>query len=773
VGANHSLDGEISVSGEGAVMSWMRATFARLGELLYRRRREQELAEEIESHLQLHIDDNLRSGMDPVEARRQALIKFGGMDSTVEAYRAHRGFSFGGTVWQDLRYAARMLRKSPGFTVAVVLSLALGIGANTAIFSLIDAVMLKFLPVRNPEQLVLLKWASPRWPDLIIHQLSGTFGPDKTGRSTSTSFSYPTFKELGSGNTSLTGIFAFADTGKLNLNADGEAGLAEGELASSDYFSVLGVKPIVGRLFSDFDDKPDSQPTAVISYSYWDRRFGRDPSIVGKTITINAIPATVIGVASSEFFGLQPGTSIDLWVPLKLQPQVKPMWTRGLSKFLQRDDWWLQIMGRLKPGVDEKSALAQLGVVFRQSSAEPDYTGEKSRTSDPSKLVSSQAASLALESIPANRGLGELRERFSKPLFILMAAVALVLLIACANVTNLLSARATSRHKEIAVRLAIGAGRKRLIRQLLTESVLLATFGGIFGLLLAYLATHLLVNLMSRGQKLIALNIQLDLHVLGFTAVISLVTGVLFGLVPALRGTHLDLTPALKEDSKGLASNKRSALLGLTKVLVVSQVALSLLLLAGAGLFIRTLVNLETISLGFDSQNILLFGIDPTQKGYKGEKLSEFYEELEHRIESLPGVRSASFSMLGQIGAGGWNENISIEGYVARRGESGKGSVDAHLNGVGPRFLNTMGIPLLLGRSIEETDKGSAPKVAVVNETFARDYLDTSSPIGRRFGFGKKSRDFEVIGIAADTKYDDLRRETPPLAYLAAPKCRN
>src|SRR2546426_148097 len=537
-----------------------------------------------------------------------------------------------GTLFSDVRYGLRMLAKSPGFTAVAVLSLALGIGANTAIFSLIDAVLLKMLPVTNPQQLVLLDWASHGWPNDIMHSLSGNMDQDKSGRFTSTSFSHPGYEQIRARNQAFSSVMALAgNESELNVGYNGEPGRAQGQLVSGTFFATLGVQPVVGRALTPDDDRIGASPAAVISYSYWERRFGRDPAILGRTITVNSVPFSIVGVSPPEFYGVQPRRAVEVWLPLHTQPQVEPRWSpeeeagtgpkkpAAASLFEARDNWWVLIMGRLKPGVSEQQVRAELDVIFQQSMASDVKPATKAET----------IPHLGLES--GSKGLDYLRGEFSEPLFILMTVVGLVLLIACANVANLLLARAASRQKEIAVRLAIGAGRWRLVRQLLTESVLLAALGGVVGLVLAFWGTDLLVALMASGRDAFSLSVTPSPRVLAFTAAVSLLTGVLFGLSPALRSTRVDLTPALKESAgtlPGVTQGKRGLRLGLGKTLVVTQVALSLLLLVGAGLFVRTLTNLENVHAGFDQRNLLLFGLDPTQDGYTGQRLVGFYQEL-------------------------------------------------------------------------------------------------------------------------------------------------
>lgn len=730
--------------------------------------------EEMRFHLEMKTREYVAAGLSPEEARAAAMRSFGNVPLLREDSREIWGWRWLENLLQDLRYSARLLAKTPGFTLVVVLSLALGIGANTAIFSLIDAVMLKMLPIKNPEQLRQAIWASSSDPSKVrLHSSYSTgFCPDdEPGVDMGCSFSYPTFEQVREQSQAFSHVFTFTWAGDLNIMVNGQAALAKGELVSGDYFTGLGVQPFLGRAITAADDRPGAPPVAVISYGYWERRFGSDPSAVGKTVTLNGVPFTLVGVTPPEFFGVQPGNSPEIWVPLRKKPVltqsqdasggIKPrgqgpeVMQQAQSDFTRRDSWWVRIMGRLKPGVSDAQAHAELETLFRQS-----VMVGLSPAPKPQDLP-------RLELRPGSRGIETLRWQFSKPLLVLMAVVGLVLLIACANVANLLLARGTARQKELAVRLALGAARGRLVRQLLTESVLLSLVGGAFGLLLAYWGSHMLVTLMSGGWQQINVAVGPDGRVLGFTLGISLLTGILFGLAPALRGTRVDLTPSLKENPGSLAFRHGRVRLGLGKLLVVSQVAVSLLLVIGASLFVRTLVNLETLDVGFNRNNLLLFGIDPTKSGYRGQRLATFYRELQERIEALPEVKSASLSNYSLISQSFSSNDISIEGYKPKPQER----MDVGVLGVGPQFFETMGIPVLLGRSISPQDTEASPRVAVVSESFARRYFPGQSPVGKRFGFGDKNpSEIEIVGVARNAKYSSLHAdwESGTTVYVAS-----
>jgi predicted permease len=738
-------------------------------------RREEDLEAELRAHVEFLADENVRRGMPPEEARYAALRSFGGVEQAKEIYREQRGLPMIETLLQDLRYGFRMLAKSPGFTAVVVLSLALGIGANTAIFSLIDAVMLNSLPVKHPEQLVLLNWVS-KGDSYVISDYDGSSHDDKLGRNVGTSFSYPIYEAIRSRNDAFADVLGFAEADQpMNVIAGGQSGLAKSAYVSGNYFATLGVGAALGRTIVPTDDKPSAAPVAVISYAYWTARFGRDPSVVGKAITVNNVPFTLVGVAPPEFFGLQAGRPTEAWIPLTTHMQVDPSWDRWLPRgetlFSVRTEWWVLMMGRLKPGVTAQQACASLDVIVRQETASIEVPPPAQRR--PS--TSLQIPTVELE--PAAGGLDELRRQFSQPLYVLMGLVGLVLLIACANVANLLLARAEWRQKEVAVRLALGAGRRRIIRQLLTESLLLALASGICGVLLAYWASSLLLKFMSSGgNDAIRLSVSPDLRVLGFTALVSIVTGILFGLAPALRGTRLDLTPALKEGTGrviGTARSSRRVGFGLGKALVVSQGAMSLLLLVGAGLFVRTLRNLVNEDIGFDRTNVLLFTVDGSRVGYRGARLASLYQEMQRRIEMIPGVRSATLSRHGLINDGHGGEEVLIQGFTPKPGNSTYESsatdrflgLDVHYTG--SRFFETFRIPLLLGRTIGDGDVEGAPKVGVVNSAFARRFLGGGSPIGRRFSFEpSKSADTTIVGVVGDTLYGEMREEPPPTVYV-------
>jgi predicted permease len=706
----------------------------RLVALFHRRQFDADLEEEMRLHQELREQEQVERGVLPEEAHYAVQRHFGNRLVLREESRDMWGWNWLEMLLQDIRYGLRQLRRNPGFTTVAVITLALGIGGTTAIFSLIDAVMLRNLPVNNPRQLIQLA---------------------TVGRYGVSSFSFPAFKQFRDENRVCSGMLAIGWLEDLDASINGQTEQVEGRIVSGNFFSFLGVSAAAGRTFTSEDDKaPRKSAVAVISYGYWKRRFGLNPSVVGKSVTLNRTPFTIVGVTPPSFSGLEVGDSPDVYVPMMMEPAFHD----GPSWLNQSDYHWLTVMGRLKPGISREQAPADLEIIHRRILAGTSFTGW-------SPLERKDYLSEHLEVASAASGLPfGLPKEFSKTLSILMGMVGLILLIACANVANLLLGRATIRQKEIAVRLAIGAARWRLIRQLLTESAVLAAAAGALGLLSAYWASDAIVALMSVGRSPLVLDLHPDPRVLGFTAVISFFATLLFGLAPAVRGTCVDLTPALKESAVRMGS-KRSRL-GLGKGLVVSQVALSLLLLFGAGLFARTLENLETLDPGFDRKGILLFDIDPTKSGYKGPAITRLYKQLLERIDATPGVRSASLSEMEPItGGGGWDNSVWVEGYTPKPYEN----MAVYLNSVGPKYFETLRTPLLLGRDFSPRDTKTSPKVAIINQAMARYFFGNRNPVGRKFGWWGEDRNkqpFEIVGVVKDSKYETLREQVPRTAYL-------
>jgi predicted permease len=669
------------------------------------------------------------------------------------------------SLWQDLRYGARTLARTPGVTAAAVLSLALGIGANTALFSVVDAVLLKKLPVKEPERLVLFRSLSGQ--GFSPGGYNGNSDRDAAGRVVRTSFPYQSYvrmREQRGG--AVSDVFAFG-TVNLNVNVGGEGAVASGQAVTGNYYAALGVSPQAGRLLTDEDDRASAAPAAVLSHRYWQKRFGSDAGVVGRQINLNGVPFTVVGVSPPGFNGtMQVGSSPDVTIPVTWESQVNTERSR-----MAGGTWWLRVMARLKEGATPEQARAALDAVFRQSVVESRAAKLAQATTDAQRA---SLRPLAPEEVPrldaATGAQGEMdtREDFQRPLYMLLGAVCMVLLIACANVANLLLSRAAARQREIAVRLALGARRRRLIRQLLTESLLLSAAGGVLGVLLAFWIKDGLMSVGDWGGRFMgALDPRLDLRVLGFTTALSLLTGVLFGLAPAWRATKVDLTPALKDSGKSSSAATRS---WLSKSLVVAQVALSLLLLVGAGLFLRTLVNLKRVETGFNTRNLLLFFVEPGLIGYKDEKLVNLYRTMSERLEAVPGVRSVTFSRTTLL-----SHSSSSRGFFlsdAAKAPPGPDGIpvpsgEVYIHQVRENFLEAMEIPLLGGRTLSERDDARSPKVAVVNQTFARKFFGGENPVGRRLTFDpQKPDEVEIVGLARDAKYTSQRAETPPTAYL-------
>ncbi len=652
------------------------------------------------------------------------------------------------TLLQDIRYALRMLAKAPGFTAIAVLTLALGIGANTAIFSLINAVLLKSLPVKNPKQLVLFQWDdNKKWPP--------KWG--QTGWESKFSFSYPAFEEFQNETKVLSSTFAWVPLGfnaqNTTVGINGEATLADGMMVTGGYFSGLGVTPLLGRGITEADENPGAPRVAVISYAYWSRRFARSRSVVGQSVTVNGLPFTIVGVTPQSFYGVQAGTEPDLWIAFDDKPNLRP-WSSepngGATSVFAAPHWLcVNIMGRLQSGVSKAQAQSALDAVFHRI-VTADWTPPKPDAVPHFFLV------------PASSGLPQLQEGFQQPLYMLMIAVGLVLLIACANVATLLLARATTRRKEMSVRLAIGASRSRLIRQLLTESVLTAVLGGLLGLLFAGWGTRALVALMFTSESPLVLDMATDSRVLLFMFAVSVLTGILFGLAPALRASKLDLASAMKDSAANISGGRDRHRLG--KSLVIAQVGASLVLMVGAGLFVRTLTNYEHRDFGFNQQNLLSFGLDPTRAGYHGERLVSFYSQLLDRVQALPGVRAATLISYEPFSSWSNNTSIAIEGKAKKEGNG------MRWQPVGPDFFSTMQIPILLGRGINRNDTTHSPAVAVVDETFAKKYFPGENPVGHRFSQGNTFNPmmaWEIVGVCKPAELTDPHATLRPKAFMA------
>jgi predicted permease len=717
-----------------------------------RKRMLDDLDEDIREHIERESQDNIDRGMAPEEARYAAMRKFGNVTRVKEDVRDVWSFVWLQQLLADIRFAQRMMRKSPGFTAVAVLTLALGIGANTAIFSLINAVMLRMLPVHNPEQLVVLRWKALQNPGTRNSYYWGDCPGDDSGPS-SCSFSYPIYEQIHGNRDVFSGVFGFIPpSGVSEITANGQVSQGRGDFVSGDFFSMLGVEAAVGRVLEPLDDISGAPPVVVISYSYWQGRFGRDVSVVGKTILLNGMPFTISGVAARGFVGLETGVPRQFWVTLASRYGIDQRFPK--ERETDAKSVWIQMMARLKPGMTIKQAEATLSTIFASSG-----------TSGPDALFKPEHHP-RIELPSASRGFAGLRQEFSRPLFVLMTAVGLILLIACANVAGLMLARAAAREKEMAVRVALGAGRRRIVWQLLTESLTLAVAGGSLGILFAYWGANSLAKfLASSGEGTWEIDLKPDLRMLAFTIGISCLVGILSGLAPALRGSGVDLIPALKErGTKGKSSIRGSERrFGLGAALVVAQVAVSILVLASAGLLVRTLVNLRSTNTGFDARNILLFDIDARLSGYKDSKLGNLYREVQRRLAAIPSVVSATYSSTALLSGANMTTTLRVTEAPVQSG------VNVDELPVGADFFHTMRIPALTGRtfSAADFDNSDKPRPIVINQSFVRRFFGKEKPLGRLLSEGDaKDPEYEIVGVVGDAKYDSLRKEIVPTAYL-------
>lgn len=714
----------------------------RLRMLFHRGRFQRDLEEEMRLHVELRSEQQIASGLAPEAARQAAHRRFGNTTRLREQSHMAWGWNWLETFLQDAGYGLRSMLRTPVVTAVALISLALGIGANTAIFSFLDAVMLRSLPVRDPHQLV--KLGVEDWLGI-----TDSFACTEL-------YSYPFYRELQRKNSVFSDTAAlFSLTNHVHGFVDDRAGseLINVQAVSGTYFQTLGVGAQIGRVLSEADDSSEGDhPVVVISHGFWKRNLGGDPSVLGHRVKLGQTVFDIVGVAAPEFFGTTVGESPDAWAPLSMTKSIPPGWGGYHENFTES----LYILGRLKPGVSAEQAAANVNVLFPQILLSfPD-----------AKLTQENMARLARARVqlePMERGLSDLRGTYSEPLQVLMAIVALVLLIACANIANLLLARSTARARELAVRQALGAGRARIIRQLLTESLLLALAGGGLGIGFAVVANRLLLRLISHGSATIPLDVSLNLRLLGFTVVVTVCTAMLFGTLPALRATRLQLTDGLKS---GRGASARGARTPLAKVLVASQVALSLVLVMGASLFLRTLINLNRVDTGFNKDRVLRLDIDSTVTGYKGDdpRLKALYKEIEERVSAIPGVEAASFSAF-MFHEGSWNTMITVPGMPVDR------NVNVKHNIIGDGYFKVMQIPLVAGRAFGPQDTATSQPVAIISEHMARTLFPAGSPIGRTYSIGSPDTadqplEKQVIGVVKDVKFYDVQEPAAYIDYL-------
>jgi predicted permease len=647
------------------------------------------------------------------------------------------------TLFRDVRYSIRLLLRSPGFAVAAILLLALGIGANTTVFTLTDSVLLRPLPVPHPDQLQLLRWFSSK--DVLPDSLSGHVDMGGEGReATSTSFSYEGFEAMQRAGEKSVELVGFAELESLNLRIEGSNQVTKAQLVSGNFFQVMGLRPARGRLLTPEDDREENPASvAVAGYRFWERELGGDPGALGRTVNLNGRPFLVVGVAPREFAGtLQVGQEPDLFLPITVQPLL----SQEGSLLRKGGAWWVQILARLRPGTSVESAQARLDSTFR-GIARLGLAAVAER----------ELPRLALED--GSRGQPEMRREYVQPLLVLTGMAALILLIACANLASLLLGRAPARRQEMAVRAALGAGRWRLIRQLLTESLLLGILGGGMGYVLASWGSDLAARLLPAPTPQGGLHVEPDLRTFVFMFTVSLAVGVISGLAPAVKACRAHPAPDLKADTRGGGGRR----LGLGGIFVGIQVAVSLVLLFGAGLFIRTLRNLEAVNPGFSTDHLLVFKVEPSLIGYQGEQLVQLYGRIASRLEALPGVRSVTFSRNGLLQGSASITRIAPAGKEADSEAAGyTWMLLARSN-----FLSSMGIPVIRGRSLEANDEESGRPVAVINESLARRLFGDREAVGQRFSFvgSPEETPVEIVGVARDAHYDHLRDDPPPSFY--------
>jgi predicted permease len=740
----------------------MSSLFRKVQWWLQRRRREDDLQEELQFHLAAERDEREAGGLRADDAARAARRDLGNAALVREEARTLWSWMLVEQLAQDVRYGLRGMLKHRMFTALAALSLALGIGANTAIFSFMDAILLRSLPVSDPASLVVVKWRSRPYQNqgpsqFVMRGADGRTYRDASGI-TAGIFPFPAFELLREASAPvLSSLFAHKSAGSVNVIVRGEAELVRGEFVSGGFFPGLAVVPAAGRPIVADDDRAGAPPVAVLSLGYSQRRFGDPASAVGQPVLINNVPFTVVGVAPAEFFGVDPSAAPQVYLPMRSTNLVAEQLgllalKLGDRAFTGENYYWAEIMGRLKPGVDLATAETALAAPFARWVA-TTATNDRERDNLPALRLDEGAA-----------GLDSLRRQYSKPLYVLLTMVGLILAIACANTANLLLARSAARAREMAVRLSLGAGRWRVVRQLLTESVLLATLSGALGIIIAIVGMRVLTQLLANGQEGFTLHAELNWHVLLVTLTLSVACGMLFGLAPALQATRPALMPRLRDRSVTESGTRpRLVRVSLTQVLVVAQIATSLVLLIAAGLFVRTLTSLQSISLGFNRDNVLLFDVNAPQAGYPQARVADFYADLRRRLGEVPGVRDVTLSHASLIRAGR-SHPIMVDGRPTQ---------GTRVLWTGPQFFTTMQIEIVRGREIVEGDRHGTLPVAVVSDLFARTNLGDGDPIGRHIAIGGSLSIggaplvLEVVGVAANARYGGLKGENPPVVYVS------
>ena len=743
----------------------MIAFIRKLAWLARRRAKEDQLNAELQFHLDEEAAERQEAGLPEEQARRAARRDLGNLSLVREDTRAVWNWRLLEQLLQDLRYAVRTILHNPAFTVLAVLTLALGIGANTAIYSFMDALLMRRLPVADPASLVVLNWhvaGKKSLRDSVVHDVSGYFHKDQKLGTIAPIFPYPAFELLRQRAGALSVLFAYHPAGKLNVMIQGQAESVAGEYVSGDYFRGLGVAPAAGRPIIADDDRAGAPGVVMLSYAFAQRRFGDAAGAAGRPVLINNVPFTAIGVTPPEFFGVDPAAAPDFYLPMHADLLLERDPANAAQSYLDDHYYWIEMMGRLNPGVTLAQAQAALGPVFEQWVA----------TTAASDLERKNLPEFVLRD--GTRGLENLRRQYSRPVYVLLAMVGLILALACANVANLLLARADARRREMAVRLSMGAGRWRVVRQLLTESLLLASLGGVVGIVFARWGIRALTLLLASGSDGFPLQAELHWHVLGGAAALTLMTGLLFGLAPALQATRVDVMPALKQSKTGESRVPARLRIRLSQILVVSQIAISLLLLLAAGLFARTLANLQSLEMGFSSENLLTFRLNARQAGHGDPEIISFYNDLAKRFAGIPGVRGVTLANSSLIGDGAWA--WPVVPYGAPRPEKaptgrgfGVGDTATHVLATGPGFFTTMRISLLAGREFDERDHFGSPPVAIVNQAWVKLNLENRNPVGQHlvsFWPGRKPQDMEIIGVAKNARYDELTGNFPAIVYM-------